>query len=199
MAKNEHDSHVSEHAEPDEVENPLPWYITFVMGGVVMWGLFYISVAYMGADDYEGDNRSVVVENTAAPSAVPAIDGGQVFQTKCAACHQVNGAGVPSVFPPLAESEWVTGNAERLSAILLHGVVDTLTVKDVAYNGLMPPFAAVLSDAEIAAVLTHIRSQWGNSAEAIDEATVKKVREATKDKTEPWKGDAELAEFTLAP
>jgi mono/diheme cytochrome c family protein len=60
---------------------------------------------------------------------------------------------------------------------------------------MMPVFAELLTDGEIAAVLTYIRSQWGNKASEVTEETVKKVRQATKDKTTPYNGDEELSKL----
>ncbi len=193
MRHKKSDSQLRELSDPDENPNPLPWYIIMAMGALFMWSLFYISQAYMGADSFEGDNRTVVASGGA--QAVAAIDGGEIYQGKCVACHQANGEGVPGVFPPLAGSEWVLGNPERLAHIPLHGIQGKLTVKGTAYNGMMPVFGELLTDGEIAAVLTHIRSQWGNKADAVTEATVKKVREATKDKVTPYDGDEELSKL----
>jgi mono/diheme cytochrome c family protein len=193
MRHNKSDPQLRELPDPDENPNPLPWYVTMVMGALFMWGLFYISYAYMGEDSFEGDTRTVEVAGAGA--AVAAIDGGEIFQGKCVACHQANGAGVPGAFPPLAGSEWVLGEAERLVHIPLHGIQGKLTVKGATYNGMMPAFGELLTDGEIAAVLTYIRSQWGNKASAVTEETVKKIREATKDKTAPYNGDEELSKL----
>ena len=105
------------------------------------------------------------------------------------------GLGLAGVFPPLAESEWVTGDANRLAQIVLHGVSGTLTVKGAAYNGMMPPFKDKLDDAEMAALLTHIRGQFGNRAEPVDAKLVAEARSASSARTAPWNGDDELASF----
>ena len=115
-----------------------------------------------------------------------------MYAARCVACHQASGAGLAGVFPPLVASEWVDGKASTLAAILLHGINGPLTVKGNAYNGAMPAFGAQLQDAEIAAVLTHIRSQWGNAAEAITADAVAQVRKDTVTQTAPYKGDADL-------
>jgi mono/diheme cytochrome c family protein len=57
----------------------------------------------------------------------------------------------------------------------------------------MPAFGAQLQDAELAAVLTHIRSQWGNAAAPVTADAVAAVRKDTAARTEPYKGDVELA------
>ena len=54
--------------------------------------------------------------------------------------------------------------ASKAVAAVLHGIQGQLTVKGKVYSGVMPSFAAQLSDAEMSAVLTHIRKSWGNQA-----------------------------------
>jgi mono/diheme cytochrome c family protein len=107
------------------------------------------------------------------------------------ACHQATGLGVAGVFPPLAGSEWVTGDEVVLTHILLHGVNGEMVVKGNTYNGAMPAWNS-MSDGEIAAVITFIRAEWGNTAAPVLEATVKAQREATKDRTEPYQGGKDL-------
>ena len=70
--------------------------------------------------------------------------------------------------------------------IVLHGLSGRVTVKGQTYNGAMPAWADVLSDAEIAAVLTYVRSAFGNSAEAVTADKVAQERAATTGRTAPW-------------
>ena len=115
------------------------------------------------------------------------MDGGAIFAANCAACHQANGQGLPGVFPPLAGSEWVVGDPKVLANILLHGVSGKIEVAGQSFDGMMPAFAQ-LSDAEIAGVLTHIRSTWGNQSEAISADFVASEREAGSARTTPFEG-----------
>lgn len=105
--------------------------------------------------------------------------GAEVYAT-CSACHQANGQGVPGAFPPLAGSEWVNGKGDVPIAIVLHGLQGPLTVKGQKYNGVMAPWGTTFNDDQIAAVVTYIRSQWGNKAPAVTKADVARVRAATK-------------------
>ncbi len=107
-------------------------------------------------------------------------------ETHCATCHQENGEG-DAIYPPIAGSEWVTGDETRLIKLVLKGIWGPITVKGKTYdpkNGVPPmmPFEALLKDDELAAVLTYIRNNYGNSAPAVRTETVRAVREATKDK-----------------
>jgi mono/diheme cytochrome c family protein len=104
----------------------------------------------------------------------------------CVACHQANGEGSPGQFPPLAGSDWVN-EAEPGSIIrlVLNGLQGPITVKGLSFNNTMVPWN-ILSDQEIAAVLTYVRQNkdWGNNAPAVTPAQVKAVRDKIK-KTHP--------------
>lgn len=187
-----------ENADPDEKVHPLPWFFIMFLGAMGMWGAFYIVATPSGEASAYGDQRTVELLRppVAAAGAVAAVDGKQVYGAKCAACHQASGLGVAGVFPPLAGAEWVLGDEKVLASILLHGVQGELVVKGNTYNGVMPAFGT-LADAEIAAVLTYIRSEWGNQAPPITAATVAAQREATKDQVGAYQGGAALS--ALAP
>ncbi len=187
-----------ENDDPDEKVQPLPWFFIMFLGAMGMWGAFYIAATPSGESSAYGDQRTVALLRppVALAGAVATIDGKQLFGAKCAACHQASGLGVAGVFPPLAGAEWVVGDEKILASILLHGVVGELVVKGNTYKGVMPAFGT-LADAEIAAVLTYIRSDWGNQAPPVTAATVEAQREATKDQTTPYAGGAALK--ALAP
>ena len=113
------------------------------------------------------------------------VKGAVVYRREghCITCHQENGQGLPAAqFPPLAETQWVNGDPERLIKLTLHGLFGPITVKGKNYPGLVPmtPFKG-LSNEEIAAVLTYVRNTFGNRAEPILPSAVKRVREATVD------------------
>lgn len=182
-----------ENADPDEKVRPLPWFFTMFLGAIGMWGAFYIASTPSGESSAYGDQRTVsqLRPPVAATGATAVVDGKQIYGAKCVACHQASGMGVAGVFPPLAGAEWVVGDEKILASILLHGVEGELVVKGTTYNGAMPAFGS-LPDEEIAAVLTFIRSEWGNQAPAITADTVKAQREATKDQSGPYAGGAAL-------
>jgi mono/diheme cytochrome c family protein len=186
-----------EKLDPLEDAKPLPWFITMTIGAFLMWGATYIVATDMTAPPEAGDGRTeVIADVTSSTSSVKvALDGSAIFQAKCVACHQATGQGVPSVFPPLASSEWVKGKPEVLVNILLHGINGKIHVKNNEYNGQMPQFKGILNDDEIAAVLTYIRSQWGNKADPVEGSLVKKIREATKERNKPYNGDEELSKI----
>ncbi len=116
-----------------------------------------------------------------------AVDGEATYNKICASCHQQTGQGVPGVFPPLVESDWVTGDAAVPVKVVLKGLAGPITVNGQQYTGQMPPWEASMSDAEIAAVVTYIRSSWGNSADPVDTAFVADLREKFAAQKTPFK------------
>ena len=103
----------------------------------------------------------------------------------CGMCHRPDGRGLPAAgFPPLAQSEWVTGDVERLIKVTLLGLAGPIEVGGTAYPGQVPmtPFKTLLSDEEAAAVLTYVRNAFGNAADPVIPEMVARVREATADK-----------------
>ena len=125
---------------------------------------------------------SEAAEASAAPStaasAMAAAGGGgsATYNTNCASCHQSSGAGVPGAFPPLAGNPLVTGNPTAVVAIVKNGLDGRVVVNGVAYSGIMPHWSGVLSDDQIASVITYIRSAWHNSAPGVSAAQVRGVK-----------------------
>ncbi len=161
---------------------------------MAMWGAFYIVITPFGDGSDEGDMRrasALMPPKADNQSAAPAPDGMALSSVRCSACHQANGQGVAGVFPPLAGSEWVLGPEKVLIAALLHGISGEIEVRGTKYQGAMPSFAT-LSDAEIAAVATYIRSAWGNATSAVTVEQVAQVRAATRDRTQPYEGGEAL-------
>jgi mono/diheme cytochrome c family protein len=108
------------------------------------------------------------------------MSGSEVYQTYCVHCHQENGLGVATRYPPLAGSEWLAGDLPI--KIVLHGLQGPITVKGEAYNNVMGPWGDILSNSEVAGVIQHIRSSWGNESvlvreEAVNEEKVLLLRE----------------------
>lgn len=159
-----------EHTEPEEGNFPVPRLLVVFIFGLVGWGVGYIGMQ-AGTPIKGGDARTSV-------PVVAGVDGGAIFNAQCAACHQSSGQGLPGVFPPLANSEWVNGSTAVAIAIVNDGLNGAITVNGGAYNGVMPAFGAQLSAEELAAVLTFIRAEWGNAAGAVDARDVEAHRTA---------------------
>jgi ubiquinol-cytochrome c reductase cytochrome b subunit len=101
--------------------------------------------------------------------------GETVFTTNCSGCHAANGQGTPSVAPPLAGNDAVTGDPKKVITIVANGLTGKITVKGTEWNGTMPPWKSTLTNKQIAEVVSYIRNSWGNKASPVTEADVAKV------------------------
>lgn len=182
-----------ENPEPEEGTSPVPWAVVILTECLVMSCIAYIGYANVDTPSEWGDARSPLELAGGPPAAGAAkVDGAAVFASSCAGCHQATGAGLPGVFPPLAGSEWVAGKDATAAAIVLQGVTGDLTVKGTTYKGAMPAFKAQLSDDQVAAVLSHVRAQWGNAAAAVAPTTVAKVRSQLASRAGPFAGGKDV-------
>ena len=110
------------------------------------------------------------------PRTAVAERGAQLYTDHCLQCHGAQGQGVAGAYPPLAGNRAITMTATaNLVQVLLGGGYPPATAGNPRPFG-MPPYATVLSDADIAAVLTHIRTSWGNSAAPVAEFAVSQQR-----------------------
>lgn len=118
------------------------------------------------------------VDPTSAGFATPAqlSNGARVYRTLCLACHLPDGKGMTAVVPPLAGADFLFDDRERAIRIVLKGISGPITVNSVGYNGIMPPLEAVLSDRQIADVLTYVYNSWGNEGAAFDPDFVATLR-----------------------
>jgi putative membrane-bound dehydrogenase-like protein len=101
--------------------------------------------------------------------------GAKVYTNTCVACHGIDAKGVPEAFPPLAGSEWVTGDPKVPIRIILSGLMGPITVNGETFASAMPPLN-MLSNAEIADVLTYVRQSFSNDAAPVTEAEVNALR-----------------------
>jgi mono/diheme cytochrome c family protein len=107
--------------------------------------------------------------------------GSKLYGDHCASCHGERGEGVPGAYPPLAGNRAVSlPTTENLVQVVLHGGFPPATRGNPRPFG-MPPFATVLSDADVAAVITFLRASWKNNAAPVNELTVGQQRSSTRE------------------
>jgi mono/diheme cytochrome c family protein/glucose/arabinose dehydrogenase len=111
--------------------------------------------------------------------------GREVYRNICQACHQPDGRGQERLAPTLIGSPLALAASDVPARILLNGKEGPV--------GLMPPVGSVLSDDQIASVLTYIRREWDNTGTPVAAADVAKVRADTASRTTPWKHDELMA------
>jgi mono/diheme cytochrome c family protein len=172
-----HSAQEREHAEPSEANRPMPMVVLVITLLTVAFGIGYILLSEPLDHSALGDQRTLADLRPAVARAGQGADGKQVFNANCVACHQASGQGLPGVFPPLDGSEWVIGDERVVANILLHGIEAEITVAGKTYKGSMPAFGH-LSDAELAAVASHVRSTWSNKAPPLQAALFAQERTA---------------------
>jgi mono/diheme cytochrome c family protein len=189
---NAYESRPGDVFEPGRVETPAPiptW--TWVLALVVLtWAMWYVASEYRSQADVLAAAAPGVAASAVAPvpspsmatASIPAAEpawrarGAQVFGNYCSACHQLTGLGLPGVFPPLAGSATVKAKdpSEHLRTVL--NGTQGRAIAGVTYAAAMPPFGPQLSDADVAAVVNHERSSWGNEAPPVKPEDVAAAR-----------------------
>jgi mono/diheme cytochrome c family protein len=120
------------------------------------------------------------------PVTSPAAPSGETqFQSYCAACHQYDGQAVGEA-PPLDGSPWVAGPEARLIKIVLHGVEGAIEVQGKTYDREMPGFGQVLSDDDVASLLSHVRRRFGGIDKPVQAATVAQIRAENESRSDYW-------------
>jgi mono/diheme cytochrome c family protein len=176
-------------AIPRTDNRPIPRWLFAVIGVGIFWSGAYL-FSYSGgfaADVFDYKPKYGAQATAAAGPPDPKVLGKKLFSANCVTCHQANGQGQPGQFPPLAGSEFVLGDASnRLIAIVLKGLQGPVQVKGQGFNNAMQPWEGQYTDQQLAAILSYIRSDWGNNAPEIPPEAVKAMRDELKNRKDQW-------------
>jgi mono/diheme cytochrome c family protein len=174
--------------------------VDLLHSGVSRRGAVYGPMAEVVYDSFqylsEDDVRAVAVylkalparsgeTDTAPPNATVSEEknrlaplGQKIYIAQCALCHAAQGQGKLPHFPPLADNQSIQMNsAVNPIRMVLNGGYAPGTAKNPTPYG-MPPFAQTLSDEEVAAVVTYIRTAWGNHGAPVSVKEVNDLRSA---------------------
>jgi mono/diheme cytochrome c family protein len=175
----------------------VPDIAALLKGGASMRGAVYgpmaavthNSLQYLTADDatamavylkslleLKGQTSAPSVADS--PSAKVLTTGKTVYESRCAACHRSDGRGMPPAYPPLAGNPSIEMelSVNPLRMVLNGGYPPQTSGNPRPYG--MPPFAQVLSDDEVAAVVTYIRVSWGNHGSVVSPREANAMRVA---------------------
>jgi cytochrome c oxidase cbb3-type subunit 2 len=163
--------------EPDDIVVPVPPEYAPKRGKVVATSDAKDLVAYLLS------LRQVPLPGIETEKAQPSSSGrteagpgAHVYSSHCASCHQSNGTGVSGAFPPLKGDPVVTDkDPTRHIEIVLFGIKGK-TIGDVSYAAGMPAWGDQLSDKEVAGVVNHERTSWGNNAPTVTSLEVARIR-----------------------
>ncbi|MEO8765361.1 MAG: c-type cytochrome [Ginsengibacter sp.] len=111
------------------------------------------------------------------------LEGSILYKTYCANCHQRNGKGDNNRFPPLTESQFVTGDKNRLIGIIVNGLQGEINIGGKTFNGLMPAHRGIIDDHAIASITTYIRKRFGKEAGQVTTMEVSLVSNRSNDST----------------
>lgn len=170
-----------------ELRTNLPWRVA--------WSLLLVTLVACGCAEGTAE-PSQQAQGAQSEQAVVALqDGARIYADRCSACHREDGRGVAGDVPPLAGSDWVVGRRDQLLRIVLGGLEGDVVVQGETYSGTMPRLWGA-SDAAVAAVVTYVRTSWGNDASPVSEQDVVAVRQFVDQRTAPWTVE-ELEQATL--
>lgn len=101
--------------------------------------------------------------------------GKVIYEERCITCHMESGQGIPSVFPPLASSDFLLKKRKAAIHVVKFGQEGEIEVNGTTYNNYMAPQG--LTDAEVADVMNYILNSWGNSGSLVKPEEVAAVKE----------------------
>lgn len=101
--------------------------------------------------------------------------GKKLYNDNCAMCHQPNGEGFGTNFPPLAKSDYLNADPNRAIRIVINGMNEPIVVNGKNYENAMIPHKN-FSDQDVADVLNFVYANWGNNKTKVTAEMVKKQR-----------------------
>lgn len=181
---------LSESTEPSAANRPVPVWLFIVLLLLLYGSMVYFDQAggWFSEHIYSPYHNVAELEKWQPAVSHGAFDVGRGVYNKptCVACHQADGKGTPGQFPSLNKSDWVLEKEPgRMIRIVLNGLSGPLEFQGQNFNGAMVPWKDVLTDEEIAAVLTYVRQnkEWGNDAPEVKPEQVKAIRDKLKDRS----------------
>ena len=174
---------------PEPEKGPIPVWLVGLIGFGIFWAgayLFSFSGGF-SADVFDYQPKFGAAGGGAKGAPDPKVVGKALFSANCITCHQATGVGVPDQYPPLAGSEVEIGDAtNQLIAIVLKGLQGPVVIEGKPFNNAMQAWEGQYTDSQLAAILTYVRSDWGNNAPPITADMVKQIRGEFKDRKEQW-------------
>lgn len=170
----------------------VPVWLIVLLFVLLYWGALYFDKfgGWFNPEVYPPYKTYAELESYQPKTSGPDLARGQqVFERICALCHGVDGAGKPGQAPPLAGSEWAQGIPQRMIRIPMFGLTGPVTVKGQQYNLSMPAMGAALSPDDLAAVLSYIRTSFGNKATPVTADMVSAIKAKVGNRSQAFTAD----------
>lgn len=143
--------------------------------------LFFVCLLLPALSKAQTKKPAVTPSTSSAGSLKTSITRGQaVYEKLCLTCHQADGSGVPNLNPPLTRNPWTMGPKTVLIEQVLRGSSGKVEIDGDTFNNTMPPLSSLLTDQQIADVLTYVRNNFGNNGSAVTAGEVKVLRAKTR-------------------
>lgn len=140
---------------------------------MTLFTLFYYLLINLVIDNIHSRSSADVPETVLqvpvlSPAQVqPGDQAGKSLYIKCClTCHQADGRGVPNMYPPIQQSDWVNGDKTKLINVVLNGLSGEIEVNGEYYDQTMPKFN-YLSNNQISNILSYIRQNYGNNSSPV--------------------------------
>ena len=181
--------------EPRASRRSVPVWLFVLLFALLYWAMVYFDQRSGWANPQVYLPYHSVAEVDLYQPKIEGIEGVRqrgriIFEGNCALCHNPDGMGKPGQAPPMVGSEWVQGPVNRLVRIPQNGLAGPIRLKGEIWNQApqMAPMGAGLKDDELAAVLTYIRTSWGNKGPEVTPADVHAVRALPEvsNRSQPW-------------
>lgn len=117
-------------------------------------------------------NVNSVVQTDQAEIKYP--KGAKIYKVKCVVCHQASGEGIPGVFPPLKNSDYLFADKVRAVNQVLNGSEVEMVVNGITYTTPMPPQVDTKDDA--IEVVNYILNAWENNGGIVSQEDVKNIK-----------------------
>jgi mono/diheme cytochrome c family protein len=117
------------------------------------------------------------------------LNGQQLYATNCASCHGMQGNGIEGVYPPVVNTDWVTGTPSIPLRVLLHGLEGQINVGGITYKANMPSFSARLSIAEMTAIVNFLRVRSHSSLTPVNQDQAIRIGRNYRNRVTPWNAD----------
>ena len=128
-----------------------------------------------GSQSAAQEEKTLMVTEQSGEGNIVVPRGKEIYDEYCLACHQADGSGVPGMYPPLAQAEYVTGPTDRLIKVIVFGLEGPIVVLGESYSQEMPAHDFI-SDEDIAILVNYLIETWGNKGSPVSADDVKRVR-----------------------
>ncbi|MDR6300897.1 c-type cytochrome [Mesonia maritima] len=122
--------------------------------------LILVTITFACKEKKEENYKNPEHNSVSSTEKNPFEKGKKIYTNKCAQCHLANGKGIPKIYPPLANSNWLTEKREESIHAVKYGLNGEITVNGKPFENVM--FSLDLSDKEVAEVMNYVMNSWGN-------------------------------------